>query len=73
MRKNDLINRLAVIPGNPVVALLDAPKNIAADTGEGSSEGVYPDFSVEYMGKDNVPDGHKPWISIQFTPDPPEA
>lgn len=72
MRKDELIRALANIPGNPVVALLDVPRNIAGDSGDGSSDGVYPDFSVEYMQKDNIPDGHKPWISIQFTPETEE-
>jgi len=73
MRKYDLLKALWAIPGNPVVALLDVVANMKADDGDGSSAGVYVDYSVFLMKGENVPDGARPWISIQFTPDPPEA
>lgn len=67
MRKNELIHLLAKMMGNPVVAILDVDANLLADNGDGSSDGVYTEISVEYILGEQLPDGCKPWISLQFS------
>lgn len=69
MRKNDLLTALAVIPGNPVVAIFDSEANAADQVGgvdDGSTVGVIIDFEVVPMGKEMIPKGSKPWIALSF-------
>ena len=68
MTKNDLINNLTQIPGNPKVCVVDVMKNLnGADDGENNySDGVYSELDVEHMTGLKVPAEAKDFISIGF-------
>lgn len=65
MKKNDLIAALQAIEGNPEVCILDYQTNYQADSGDGSSEGVH-HFTVQLLGKEDIPDSQEPWIALSF-------
>ncbi len=77
MRKCELITRLAMIPGDPEIALQDTTKHALSlqkeKKEEGSSEGIYPDFEVDLIKGRALPKGAEPWISIRFTAETIEA
>jgi hypothetical protein len=66
MLKNDLIEQVRAIPGNPEVCLFDWQRNIKEDSGDGSGCGVYSEFDVSLQGKDEIPEGTEPWIAVGF-------
>jgi hypothetical protein len=69
MKKNKLIKKLLDIEGNPEVCIDDWRKNLNDDCGEGSSVGVEPDFTIELIDKDSLPENTKPWIALSFNND----
>jgi hypothetical protein len=68
MLKDELIARLQQIPGNPEVCIFDIKRNLADDTGEGSSAGLYPniEISVHDRATSRVGDECGPWIGLGF-------
>lgn len=59
-----MIEELQKLPAQTNVVLADYEKNLEADMGEGSSEGLYPDFEIEYLGEDEVTDESKPFAAL---------
>jgi hypothetical protein len=73
MKKSELIAKLEAIEGDPHVAIVDHIRNIKEDSGDGSAEGIYPNFDVELITEDNLPgpeddesDPMPPWIALSF-------
>lgn len=73
MKKSQLIKKLQEIPGDPEVAILDHLKNLYNDDGDGTSEGVYPEFEIEMINVEDLPPDHPavvdqmlPWLAISF-------
>jgi len=66
MTVREIIGTLSLFPQDRTVALLDIRKNLSGDDGEGSSAGCYGNFNIFEMGENDVPDGAKPWIAIEF-------
>lgn len=74
MRKHDFIAALAAIPGNPVIALLAEDIHEASpQASEGTTEGVFADYSIRLLSREEVPDGTLPWIAIGFSVNEKEA
>ena len=69
MIKEKLIKELQKLPAGTNVVIADYKKNLAADMGEGSSEGLYPEFKIEYLGKDQVTDTSKPFAALVIPQD----
>lgn len=65
MKKNELIEALQAIEGNPEVCILDWKTNLNADSGDGSNEGVH-HFVIELQGPDDIPNGQEPWVALSF-------
>ena len=54
MKKEELIQKLQDLPGNPDIAVLDWRKNLHDDIGEGSSSGIYFDIGMELFENEDV-------------------
>ena len=59
-----LIEELQKLPAQTNVVIADYEKNLENDMGEGSSEGLYPDFEIEYLNEDEVTDTSKPFAAL---------
>ncbi len=67
MRVQDLIAALRKMPPKMDVAILNLSQNIDADSlGEGTSTGIFSKFEVRITQADELPDGAKPWVAIQY-------
>ena len=72
MKKSELIAKLNAIEGDPEVCIFDHIRNMKEDSGEGSGEGVYSNFSVDHITGEDLPDvdpneePFKPWIALGF-------
>lgn len=71
MRKDEVIQKLARISGNPVVVILDSEinaRNLVGDgSGEGSTDGIHIDYDIQLVAGDQLPKGAKPFIAMVFT------
>jgi len=66
MKNKDLIEALKKLDPEKEVCICDWRKNLGADMGEGSSEGIYLDFKIEEMNEDSIKPESKPWIALSF-------
>lgn len=69
MKREELIKKLEELPEGTEVVLFDVDKNIREDWGEGSSEGIYPEFETEYHTGEDIKEGSKPFFSIAIPVD----
>lgn len=60
-----LIKQLQKLPMGAKVFVFDHKLNLADDSGDGSSEGIY-QFEVSFMGKDSIQKGTKPFVVLSF-------
>lgn len=65
-----LIEELQKLPAETVVVLADYEKNLKSDAwGEGSSEGLYPEFEIEFLNDDEIKEGTKPFAALVIPQD----
>lgn len=68
MKVAELIKELYNYPQDLDVTICDINKNVREDMGlgDGSSEGIYPEFTVDFLGEDQVPEGANQFIALTF-------
>jgi hypothetical protein len=68
MKVEKLIKELQKLPAGIEVCIGDYKKNVHHADGEpeGCGEGIYKDFNVDLMEKEEIPKGSKPWASLTF-------
>lgn len=49
MKKEELIEKLKSLPDGVEVSIMDWRKNLGTDIGDGSSEGIYPNFEIDLI------------------------
>jgi|AntRauTorcE11897_2_1112592.scaffolds.fasta_scaffold74692_2 Mrp family chromosome partitioning ATPase len=60
-----LIEELQKLPAQTNVVIADYEKNLKSDSwGEGSSEGLYPKFEIEFLNEDEIKEGTKPFAAM---------
>lgn len=69
MTVEQLIEKLKAFPPEKQVCIFDHKYNLAGDWGDGSSTGIYTEFTVYEMPEDSVPSGHKTWVALEFDND----
>ncbi len=68
MKVEKLIEALQKVPTGTEVCITDWNKSIHYSDGseEGTQEGIYPDFSVDYTTQEDVAKGSKPFVALAF-------
>jgi hypothetical protein len=69
MKKEKLIEELQKFPNGIEVCLYDWRKNLCYESGDGSGAGIYPKFEVEKLGKKDIVEGCKPFVTLSFEND----
>jgi len=71
MLKEKLIAELQNLPEGTEVCLFDYRKNFFNDSGdgEGSSSGIYKQFEISYLEKEDIVEGTKPFAVMSFDND----
>ena len=64
MKKEELIKKISKLPDGIEVCVVDLAVNLNSDAGEGSSDGIYTDFSIEVCPADDLREGSKPFAMI---------
>lgn len=67
MKVEELIKQLQTLPKGIEVCIFDYRKNFSDDSGDGSSLGIYPDFKIAVMEKDDRTEESKEWAYLEFT------
>lgn len=74
MRKDEVIQKLARLSGNPQVVILDSDRNgrdiVGQSTPDGSTEGIHTDFDIRILAGEELAKGCKPVIALVFATDP---
>ena len=63
---SELITQLMLLPQDQQICILDYKENQRHDYGEGSKAGIYVNFKVYEISKDDVPDNSPSWVAIEF-------
>lgn len=66
MKKEDLIKKLKELPDDTEICILDLQRNIDADFGDGSCEGVKHEFEIKMLEPNQVPESDKPFAVLIF-------
>ncbi len=71
MKREELLKKIEALPEGTEVCIMDWQKNAYHATGdeEGNGEGIYPEFNVEMIGKDGLPEGKEPFAVLSFNND----
>ncbi|HET6255837.1 MAG TPA: hypothetical protein VFE32_17300 [Puia sp.] len=69
MKNKDLIAKLQQFDPEIEVAILDWAANERGADEEGSSDGIYPGFTISKMAGEEIPEGTKEWIALEFDND----
>lgn len=74
MRKDEIIQKLARLGGNPQVVILDSDRNgrdvVGQSTPDGSTEGIHTDFDIRILAGEELAKGCKPVIALVFATHP---
>jgi hypothetical protein len=66
MKNKDLQKILKHFPEDIDICIFDLRANQYCADEEGSSVGIYPEFKIECVKDDNVPEGCKPFLALAF-------
>lgn len=67
MKLKEVIEKLNQFDPEMEVCIFDHKYNLQEDHGEGTGAGVYSNFEIHKIGKEDIPDGSPEWVALSFS------